>query len=134
MLQQPLKSRVLALLIHLPPCLTAKEGFKKIEVRIHVLILGNYRYGIDLDTSLGLYIKDEYQEEMNCCNTEYEQNHKIIRIVWTIINESIPCIFSLMYYKPLPSCRDHSLWKRDSECEINSQYFSFVLKLSPCFV
>ena len=36
---QPLRDKILALLLQLPPSLTAKEGMKKLEALIHSLIL-----------------------------------------------------------------------------------------------
>jgi uncharacterized protein YecE (DUF72 family) len=44
---QPLKSKILALLIQLPPSLTAKEGMKKLEALIHSLD-PNFRYAIEV--------------------------------------------------------------------------------------
>jgi uncharacterized protein YecE (DUF72 family) len=43
---QPLKNKLLCILIQLPPSLTAKEGFKKLEALIHMLDSG-YRYAIE---------------------------------------------------------------------------------------
>ena len=44
---QPLKSKLLAILIQLPPSLTAKEGLKKLEALIHLLD-SNFRYAIEV--------------------------------------------------------------------------------------
>ena len=43
---QPLKSKLLSLLIQLPPSLTAKEGFKKLEAIVHMLD-SSYRYTVE---------------------------------------------------------------------------------------
>ena len=44
---QPLKSKMLALLIQLPPSLSAKEGMKKLEALIHMLD-PSFRYSIEV--------------------------------------------------------------------------------------
>jgi uncharacterized protein YecE (DUF72 family) len=44
---RPLRGKVLALLLQLPPSLTAKEGLKKLEVLIHMLD-PDFRYGIEV--------------------------------------------------------------------------------------
>src|SRR5918912_821733 len=44
---QPLKSKLLALLMQLPPSPTAKEGLKKLEALIH-LFDPNFRYAIEV--------------------------------------------------------------------------------------
>jgi uncharacterized protein YecE (DUF72 family) len=46
-MMQPLKSKLLALLIQLPPSLTAKEGLKKIEALIQLFDTG-FRYAIEV--------------------------------------------------------------------------------------
>jgi uncharacterized protein YecE (DUF72 family) len=44
---RPLRSKLLALLIQLPPSLTAKEGLKKLEALIHMLD-PDFRYAIEV--------------------------------------------------------------------------------------
>jgi uncharacterized protein YecE (DUF72 family) len=44
---RPLRSKLLALLLQLPPSLTAKEGLKKLEVLIHMLD-PDFRYAIEV--------------------------------------------------------------------------------------
>jgi uncharacterized protein YecE (DUF72 family) len=44
---RPLRDRVLALLLQLPPSLTAKEGLKKLEALIHMLD-PDFRYAIEI--------------------------------------------------------------------------------------
>jgi uncharacterized protein YecE (DUF72 family) len=44
---RPLRRKVLALLLQLPPSLTAKEGLKKLEVLIHMLD-SDFRYAIEV--------------------------------------------------------------------------------------
>ncbi|HJU33565.1 MAG TPA: DUF72 domain-containing protein [Nitrososphaera sp.] len=44
---RPLRSKMLALLLQLPPSLTAKEGLKKLETLIHMLD-DDYRYAIEV--------------------------------------------------------------------------------------
>jgi uncharacterized protein YecE (DUF72 family) len=44
---RPLRRKLLALLLQLPPSLTAKEGLKKLEVLIHMLD-PNFRYAIEV--------------------------------------------------------------------------------------
>lgn len=46
-MSQPLKNKILALLIQLPPSLTAKEGIKKLESLIHMLD-PDFRYAIEV--------------------------------------------------------------------------------------
>jgi uncharacterized protein YecE (DUF72 family) len=46
-MMQPLKEKILALLIQLPPSLTAKEGLKKLESLIHMLD-PDFRYAIEV--------------------------------------------------------------------------------------
>jgi uncharacterized protein YecE (DUF72 family) len=43
---RPLREKLLALLLQLPPSLTAKEGFKKLEALIHMLD-PDFRYAIE---------------------------------------------------------------------------------------
>ncbi len=49
---QPLKNKILALLIQLPPSLTAKEGIKKLESLIHMLD-PNFRHAIEVTSTGG---------------------------------------------------------------------------------
>jgi uncharacterized protein YecE (DUF72 family) len=44
---RPLRGKLLALLLQLPPSLTAKEGFKKLETLIHMLD-PDFRYAIEV--------------------------------------------------------------------------------------
>jgi uncharacterized protein YecE (DUF72 family) len=44
---RPLRRKVLALLLQLPPSLTAKEGLKKLEALIHMLD-PDFRYAIEV--------------------------------------------------------------------------------------
>jgi uncharacterized protein YecE (DUF72 family) len=65
---RPLSSKLLALLLELPPSLTAKEGLKKLEALIHMLDL-DYRYTIEVRHKSWFDNKDVYKllSDNNIC-------------------------------------------------------------------
>jgi uncharacterized protein YecE (DUF72 family) len=64
----PLRPKLLALLLQLPPSLTAKEGLKKLEALIHMLS-PDFRYAIEVRHNSWFDNKDVYQllSENNIC-------------------------------------------------------------------
>jgi uncharacterized protein YecE (DUF72 family) len=67
-MMRPLQRKLLALLIQLPPSLTAKEGLKKLEVIIHMLD-PDFRYAIEVRHQSWFDNKDVYGllSENNIC-------------------------------------------------------------------
>jgi uncharacterized protein YecE (DUF72 family) len=65
---RPLRTKLLALLLQLPPSLTAKEGLKKLEVLVHMLD-PDFRYAIEVRHNSWFNNKDVYRllSENNIC-------------------------------------------------------------------
>jgi uncharacterized protein YecE (DUF72 family) len=65
---RPLRTKLLALLLQLPPSLTAKEGLKKLEVLIHMLDT-DFRYAIEVRHKSWFDNRDVYKllSENNVC-------------------------------------------------------------------
>jgi uncharacterized protein YecE (DUF72 family) len=65
---RPLRAKLLALLLQLPPSLTAKEGLKKLETLIHMLD-ADFRYAIEVRHKSWFDNKDVYNllSENNIC-------------------------------------------------------------------
>jgi uncharacterized protein YecE (DUF72 family) len=63
---RPLRGKALALLLQLPPSLTAKEGLKKLEVLIHMLD-PDFRYAIEVRHGRGLTEVYELLSDSNIC-------------------------------------------------------------------
>jgi uncharacterized protein YecE (DUF72 family) len=82
---QPLKSKLLALLIQLPPSLTAKEGLKKLEALIHLFDPG-FRYAIEVRNKSWFVVTSSISSISSSSAFDW-----ICYVVWVVVSGSITC-------------------------------------------